>query len=77
MKLDKTGPNTTELTLANGTTVFFSYKTPVAAFVSGRGLLRTDTRYSVTTSKHLNQWLDGRDATEVPQAELDSLTGGL
>jgi hypothetical protein len=77
MKLSKLGPNTTELDLANGTTVLFSYKTPVAAYVMGRGLIKTEKKYSVTTSKHVNQWLDGRNHETVPQAELDSLTGEL
>jgi hypothetical protein len=77
MKLNKLGPNTTELDLADGTTVFFSYKTPVAAYILGRGFVRTSQKYSVTTSKHLNQWLDGRDHETVPQADLDALTGAL
>jgi hypothetical protein len=77
MKLSKLGPNTTELDLANGTTVLFSYKTAVAAYVVGRGLLKTSKHYSKTTSKHLGQWLEGRDAEEVDQSELDALTGAL
>jgi hypothetical protein len=77
MKLSKLGPNTTELDLANGTTVLFSYKTPVAAYVMGRGLIKTEKKYSVTTSKHVNQWLDGREHETVDQMELDRLTGAL
>jgi hypothetical protein len=77
MKLSKLGPNTTELDLANGTTVLFSYKTPVAAYVVGRGLIKTEKKYSVTTSKHINQWLEGREHETVDQLELDRLTGAL
>ena len=77
MKLTKLGPNTTELDLKDGTTVFFSYKTPVAACIPGRGFVKTEQKYSVTTSKHVNQWLDGRNHETVPQAELDALTGSL
>lgn len=73
MKINKLGPNQTELELSDGTTVFFSYKTPVAALVPGRGWLKTSTRYSVTTSKHVNQRLKGLDVTEVDQSELDGL----
>jgi hypothetical protein len=77
MKLSKLGPNTTELDLANGTTVLFSYKTPVAAYVVGRGLIKTEKKYSKTTSKHVSQWLDGREHETVDQVELDRLTGAL
>jgi len=58
-------------------TVLVSYNTPVAAFILGRGYVRTDKFYSVTTSKHINQWLRSKNALErcetVPQAELDAL----
>jgi hypothetical protein len=77
MKLSKLGPNTTELDLANGITVLFSYKTPVAALVPGRGFIKTATKYSVTTSKHINQWLEGVKHETVDQSELDALTGSL
>jgi len=35
-------------------TICLSYGVPVAAFVPGRGFVKTDKRYSVTTSKHAN-----------------------
>lgn len=72
MKLNPIGSNRTVLSLDNGTEVFFSYKTPVAAFVPGKGYVRTDRKWSVTTSKHINAWLNG-PAETVPQAYLDSL----
>lgn len=72
MKLNPIGSNKTVVALDNGTEVFFSYKTPVAAFVPGRGYVRTDRKWSVTTSKHINQWLNGT-AEIVPQAYLDAL----
>ena len=73
MKINKLGPNQTELELQDGKIVFFSYRTPVAALVPGRGWLKTRTKYSVTTSKHVNQWLKGLNVTEVDQSELDGL----
>lgn len=72
MKLKQIAANQTVLSFANGTEVFFSYETPVAAFVPGRGYLKTDVKYSRTTSKHVTQWTDG-GGTEVPQAEIDGL----
>ena len=55
MKLNVVGSNQTELVKANGTTVFFSYNTPVAVFVPGYGVLVSSTKYSTTTSRHINQ----------------------
>ena len=73
MKIKSLGANRTELTLPSGTVVFFSYQTPVAAQLADGGFVRTDRRYSVTTSKHINQWLQGSSAREIPQAEIDAL----
>lgn len=76
MKLKVIGPNQTELNFRDDTQVFFSYETPVAAFVPGRGFLRTDFKWSVTTSKHITRWLNGANSTSVPQSELDDLIEG-
>ena len=40
--------------------------------VQARGHIRTDARYSVTTSKHMNQFA-GNDAPTVPDAVLKAL----
>jgi len=58
MELNPIGPNQTELRLDAETVIFFSYKTPVAAFVSGR-FYRTTQKYSNTTSRHISAWLGG------------------
>ena len=74
MKLRKAGHNMTELSLADGTDVLFSYETPVAAFVPERGYIRTETHYSATTTRHINKWLGGHAADEsVPQSVIDAL----
>ena len=57
MKVTPIAPNQTEVELSDGTCVLFSYKTPVAALVPGRGWVRTSTKYSYTTTKHVNHWL--------------------
>lgn len=72
MKLKQAGSNQTVLEIGE-TQVFFSYETPVAAFVPGRGYLKTDCRWSATTCKHINQYLQGANAIVVPQSELDQL----
>ena len=62
MKLQPIASNQTQLTLACGTRIFFSYQTPVAAYVIGQGFMRTEQYYSKTTSKHINAWLGGAKA---------------
>lgn len=75
LKLTPVGSNQTEIERADGVTILYSYSTPVAAFVPGRGALVSATKYSVTTSRHVNQAVERWSATrhEVPQAEIDSL----
>lgn len=75
MKLRNIGSNQTELTLANGYVVLFSYETPVAACRPMGGFIRTSEYYSRTTSKHINQWLNGAVAEDVEQGVLDNICG--
>ena len=72
MKLYQKGSNQTELDLGFAQ-VFFSYETPVAARLTDGTLVRTDERYSVTTTKHINKWLEGCDALTVSQYRIDCL----
>jgi hypothetical protein len=72
MKLYQKGSNMTELDLGFAQ-VFFSYETPVAARLTDGTLVRTDERYSVTTTKHINKWLEGCDALTVSQYRIDCL----
>ena len=65
----KTNANHMTVQLSDDREVFLSYGTPVAAFVPGRGYVATDRKYSVTTSRHVNRYLDGR-GTRVPHAEF-------
>jgi hypothetical protein len=72
-KLKPIASNQTELQRADGTTVLYSYQTPVAVFVPGRGALCTRQKYSRTTSGHINQAVSrwGATRTDVEQAEID------
>lgn len=72
MKLKSIAANQTVLTLNNGDEVFFSYETPVAAFISGRGYVKTSQKYSNTTTKHINNWTHRTEKTE-PQEFFDNL----
>lgn len=75
MKLNPIGNNQTEIEREGGVTVFYSYKTPVAAFVPGKGALCTTKKYSVTTSRHINAAVErwGATRTNVDQGVIDQL----
>jgi len=77
MKLTQITITSTQVSLADGTEVLFSYQTPVAALVPGRGWMRTKKFYSITTSKHINKWLppatSAFEVAEVDQWEIDKL----
>ena len=73
MQARSIGSNQTEITLHDGTQILVSYSTPVACFVPSLGYARTSTKHSVTTSKHINKWLDGVKAEEKPQDYFDTL----
>ena len=76
MKLTPIAANQNEVEFTNGTQVFFSYKTPVAAYCPSRGYIRTAQFWSSTTSRHINKWLKGiTEVTEVPQTVLQELAG--
>ena len=80
MKVQSIGSNQAEVSLADGTEILFSYGTPVAALVPGKGWIRTAFKHSATTTKHVNAWIrkhrgqyviDG--FATVPQWDLDQL----
>ena len=75
MKLTPIAANQTQLNLNDGTEVFFSYKTPVAAKLPNYDYIRTATKWSSTTTRHINKWLEGVTAATVDQSILDSLVG--
>ena len=79
MKLNPIAANQTELELPSGVTVFFSYKTPVAAHIPGEGYAKTNKSWSRTTSKHIAQFIHRNGGngsyTLKPQSFFDGLTG--
>jgi hypothetical protein len=55
-----------EIIYDNGDTLLCSYFVPVAAYSKEKGeYYRTTQHYSVTTSRHINAWLKGVNATPV------------
>ena len=77
MKINKVGSNMTELVHTSGVIVLFSYSTPVAALLPSGQYVKTDRKYSVTTTKHINKWLQGVFAAveTKPQSYIDELAG--
>ena len=75
MQLSPIATNQTQLNLNAGTEVFFSYKTPVAAKLPNYDYIRTATKWSSTTTRHINKWLDGVTAQTVDQSPLNDLVG--
>jgi hypothetical protein len=73
MKIKQLGSNQVEVVIPGKARVLFSYNTPVAAFIEGRGWVKTNRFYSVTTSKHINKYLQGLEYETVEQSELDEL----
>lgn len=76
MKITYPAANQTEIEIGSDT-VFFSYSTPVAAFISGRGVVITNENWSKTTTKHINQFIDRNCPTATkhgePQEFFDNL----
>lgn len=65
------GSNHHAIRIGNGNEFYFSYKTLVAAKVGNR-CVRTEKKFSVTTSKHLGQMGVG-GWEQIPQDELEKL----
>jgi hypothetical protein len=73
MRVRNIGANMTEVETEKAT-ILISYSTPVAACMNdGTGFIRTSKKWSMTTAKHINKWLDGAKAVEVEQGILDRL----
>ena len=66
------GNNQTVLTVGLNE-IFFSYQTPVAGFVSGEGYFATSEKFSKTTTRHINSYLDGAEAKEMEQSQIETL----
>ena len=74
MKLTPIAANQNEVSINDGTQIFFSYRTPVAAYLPSKGYARTERFWSKTTSRHINKWLQGvNNVSEVSQTVLDNL----
>ncbi len=71
LELKPMGANKT-LLVCNGMKVLFSYKTPVACEI-GLRYYKTSYKFSKTTTRHINAWLDGVKAEEKEQEFFHAL----
>lgn len=79
MNLKQVGSNMTELKLAHGLTVLFSYSTPVACVWTNGDTyqyFKTEKKWSATTTRHINKWVSGNGAWYKPQEYFDNLVKG-
>ncbi len=79
MKIDVKG-NSKEVTFRNGLNVLVSYDTPVAFHRAGELPRVTDRKFSVTTSKHINQWIKRngfKETVKVSQEDVETVFNNL
>ena len=74
MNIKQLGSNQTELEI-KGARVLFSYSTPVACELSS-GYYKTAKKWSKTTSRHINLWLNGNNAIEADQGLFNDIVEG-
>ena len=78
MKIKSVAKNQTELSITKkgiDYIILFSYETPVAVVKDWTGF-KTITKYSSTTTKHINQFFSRNaisDIKTVPQHEIDNI----
>ena len=76
MRVIPNGSNQTILE-GKGCRVLYSYETPVALEAPNGKYYRTDQKWSVTTSKHINKFVGGAKRGEpCPQSVLDTWETG-
>jgi len=73
MKLKPIATNQTEIIYSHGLRLFFSYETPVACQMPSGRYHVTDKKWSQTTTRHINKWLNGATAEEMPQLFFDGI----
>lgn len=73
MNLTNIGANQTVITMSNNSQVFYSYNTPVAAFIPGEGYIITTQKHSRTTTRHINNFTGGLVDRAEPQSFFDEL----
>lgn len=77
MNLIPLGNNMTEIVLGYRS-ILFSYKTPVALHIEGVGCIVTEKKWSNTTTRHINKFLNGtKPYKTAPQEYFDNLVNAV
>jgi hypothetical protein len=77
MRIKPIGKNMVELNV-DDKRVLFSYETPVACHIPGKGFFKTAEFFSTTTSRHIDKWLRWSGAgyaMRKPQSFFENLIG--
>lgn len=74
LKLRQVGSNQNVLILNDGTEILFSYETPVVVRTDSE-ILVTEQKFSSTTSKHINSFVNGFHSRKVPQSQIENFLG--
>lgn len=73
MRLVRVKPKGTDpvvLEYVDGTRIYFSYESPIAAYVPGRGYIVTDLDITKTDEYRVQEWLGKAPHEVVPQSEI-------
>jgi len=79
MKIEPIGSNQTQVTLASGDIVLYSYQEAVAVRKATSGVPTvyvTDYKWSRTTSKHINKFVNGDCVIKFNQEQINRLANG-
>ena len=75
LKIQNLGANKLEIYFDKSNLILFqSYETIVAARLEDLEYVRTSTKWSRTTTRHINKWLEGVEAQERPQSFFDKFS---
>ena len=80
MNLTQLRPNVTELKIDGGLTILYSYGVPVACkWTNGitDSYSKTEKRWSATTSRHINEWINTAPCLIRSQYYFNTLAEGL
>lgn len=70
MEIQPLAVNAFAVVLRSGVRLLYSYGSPAAVYVPGRGYLRTAWYISRTTSAHVSEFARGNTAREIPHDEI-------
>ena len=72
IKLKPIKHNQNVITVPNGSQILFSYETPVAVISADGSNQVTEQYHSVTTSRHINRFMQDLEYKKVSQSSLDN-----